>query len=308
MKSARAMVVSLNVALMACASTPSHVVASAPSAGACPGSTRVPFVNMDGKRPAINVTVNGTGPHLFLFDTGAEGYARADTSLVSALHLPDAGLYVNSDKSTSAAQSIKQVKFAQLGLGTLSFRDVIAPSRDYNGTAKRVPIAGILGLGLFKNCLVTLDYAKGELLIAPGQLVKGLGAVSYTGDGAPRAPIRVAGKLTEGEIDTGDAESFTLPAALAASLPIDGTPKVVGTGKSANTVFEIREAPLRGSINIAGANWQNPSVVFADPFDFINVGSGALQGRALTIDQRNRLLSISDPRGGSIPSRRPKIR
>src|SRR4051794_10991647 len=80
----------------------------------CPGTARLPFVALDGIRPAVRVSVNGTGPYVFLFDTGAEGEGRADTLLTTTLSLPAAGVYANSD-AASVAQ-IKQVRLARLNV------------------------------------------------------------------------------------------------------------------------------------------------------------------------------------------------
>jgi hypothetical protein len=42
-----------------------------------------------GTRPAVEVTVNGKDRFLFLIDTGAQGMARADVSLRSAVRIAD---------------------------------------------------------------------------------------------------------------------------------------------------------------------------------------------------------------------------
>ncbi len=93
-----------------------------------------------GGRPAVEVMVNGRGPFLFLIDTGADGLARADTSLVDRLKLPIVGEENNADRS-GKIQSVNQVRLDTITLGSISFQNITAKSRSYNTTPR---IDGIL--------------------------------------------------------------------------------------------------------------------------------------------------------------------
>jgi hypothetical protein len=254
------------------------------------------MVEWDGVRPAVHVIVNGLGPYLFLVDTGAGGEARADTRLVERLGLRPSGTYPADDGSAAAAAAHATMPKYVLGsirLGTLTRRQVETPGRSYNGNPRRTPIDGILGYRFFAGCLLTLDYRRREVRVGPGALRPGPGVIAYArDDGGPQVPIGIGSQTTLANLDTGDREAFTLPWPMAARLPLAAPPRVVGTGQSANNAFEIREAPLAGSIRIGTAAWTRPSVQFADVFDNLNVGSAALQDAVVTFDQNRRLVRL----------------
>ena len=85
-----------------------------------------------GTSPAVNVFVNGKGPYLFLIDTGAQGDARADVSLVGEMGLVAVGRDQSGDGSGRNIRTLDRVVLARLAVGGVEFRDVAALSRDYN--------------------------------------------------------------------------------------------------------------------------------------------------------------------------------
>jgi hypothetical protein len=101
-----------------------------------------------GTRPAVEVTVNGKDRFLFLIDTGAQGMARADVSLVQRLGLPTVGQSSASDISGKNPSSLNEVRFDSLSIGSISFREITALSRNYNTVSYLPNIDGILGF----NC------------------------------------------------------------------------------------------------------------------------------------------------------------
>lgn len=239
-----------------------------------------------GGRPAVEVMVNGRGPFLFLIDTGADGLARADTSLVDRLKLPIVGEENNADRS-GKIQSVNQVRLDTITLGSISFQNITAKSRSYNTTPR---IDGILAFDLFSDYLLTLDYPNKRVRLEKGSLPKSNGGkiLNYeTPNGTPLVEVKF-GKLTaKADIDSGDSEGISLPAALVNKLTLSSQPKVVGKGKSANNEFEIKEASLREAFQIGRYSFPKPTVVYTNVFENINLGSQILREFAITFDQKN---------------------
>src|SRR3954463_5186745 len=90
---------------------PAAALAAAPPKMASPAqSVDVPML-FRGPSPAVNVYVNGKGPYLFLIDTGGQGSARADLSLVRQLNLAPVGAKVSGDGSGKNNRTLDEVAF-----------------------------------------------------------------------------------------------------------------------------------------------------------------------------------------------------
>jgi hypothetical protein len=262
----------------------------------CPGSVTAPMIRWDGRRPAVHVRVNGKGPYLFLIDTGAGGQpARADARLADTLQLIRSGTVEKNDGSAAAraaGATMPEYLLDSVSFGGLTRRSVRAPSRDY-----KAGIDGILGYRFFAGCLLTLDYAKGEVRVRSGALSPGRRTIKYTSDeGGPQIPIRIGQVDAIANLDTGDSEGFDLPGALSEKLRFKDVPRVIGTGHSANNSYEVREARFAGKIAVGAIEWMDPVVTFADVFDNINIGSRALQEMVITFDQDRKLIRFTKRR------------
>ena len=231
-----------------------------------------------------------------MIDTGAGGLARADTRLVEALKLSPTGTAPRNDGSAAAQavpSTMPEYVLNTVTLGHMTRHSVHAASRSYNSNPKR-RIDGILGYGFFSGCLLTLDYANREVRVSGGQLRPGGDTIRYgSDDGGPEIPIRLGEIKATANLDTGDNEGFTVPGTISTKLRFNGTPRVVGTGHSANNTYEVREAPLDGTISIGELEWVDPVVSFADVFSNINVGSAALQHATITFDQDRKLVRLT---------------
>ena len=73
-----------------------------PQAHSAGSAAKLPIeipMRIEGGMPAIELTVNGKGPFLFAFDTGAEGGPRLDSSLMEKLGLKSTGQMREGDPS-----------------------------------------------------------------------------------------------------------------------------------------------------------------------------------------------------------------
>ncbi|MEA3060283.1 MAG: hypothetical protein QOJ94_64 [Sphingomonadales bacterium] len=248
-----------------------------------------------GTSPAVNVMVNGKGPFLFMIDTGGQGKARADLSLVGQLGIAPVAQAVSGDGSGHNDRRLDVVEFDRLNVGGIEFRHVPALSREYNRSAKLTPIAGILGYNLFDGYLLTLDFLARRVRLERGALppADGKTVLDYEAPyDTPIVEMTMAGLRLVADIDSGDIGGISFPQALVQALPHLGEPRVVGTGRTISNEFEVSEIKLRGNLRIGEHELADPVVRFNAIHDNINLGAAFLAGYVLTFDQKNRRVRI----------------
>jgi hypothetical protein len=249
-----------------------------------------------GTSPAVNVMVDGKGPYLFLIDTGGQGQARADASLVARLGLAAVGQDLAGDGSGHNNRRLDRVVFDRLTVGGVEFRHVPAPSRDYNRSAKVPPIAGILGYNLFRDYLLTLDFIHKRVRLERGALppADGKTVLDYEAPyDTPIVALTMGGYRLAADVDTGDIGGISFPQALAQSLPHIGEARIVGTGRTVSNEFQVSEVKLRGNLRIGEHEIADPVIRFNDVHDNINLGAAFLADYTLTFDQKNRRVRIA---------------
>jgi predicted aspartyl protease len=247
-------------------------------------------MTFNGTRPVVEVMVNGKGPFLFLIDTGAQGQARVDVSLVQRLGLPRVGQSEASDMSGKNAITLDEVRLDTLSINSLSFRGITALSRNYNTVSHLPNIDGILGFDLFSNYLLTLDYVNKRVRIERGELPKpdGKQILSFESQyGSPFIEIGVGDLKVKALIDTGNIFGIILPVALVKKLPLRSYKRTVGKAKTISNEFEISEVRLQDTISIGRYLFLEPTIIFADGFEHVNIGSTDLREFAITFDQKN---------------------
>jgi hypothetical protein len=185
------------------------------------------------------------------------------------------------------------VQFDTIEIGTAKWAPVAAPSRDYNQRERsgEPHIDGILGLGLFTDVLVTLDFPRSVLRIAHGALPEPNGQDVLAFE-SPRRVVQItldiAGTSVTGDIDTGGPDGVTLPSAMMDKVPLAAPARVIAQGATVSGPMDISEGMLRGSVTIGRYAMVNPAVQFVPPFPHANLGIALLSQFALTFDQKNR--------------------
>ncbi|MGE3465907.1 MAG: aspartyl protease family protein [Pyrinomonadaceae bacterium] len=262
----------------------------------------VPMI-MRGPMPAVEVMVNGKGPFLFAIDTGASGQARADSSLVAKLSLPDAGEVRGTDGSGSAGTQMKVVILDSVKIGGLEVRSVSAPSRNYNLSPNLPKIDGILGFGFFADHLLTLDYAGKRVKITQGKLpaANGKDILDFKAarGGAPSLDLTIGGTKVMAHIDTGNTVGqFVLPSATAEKLTFIGEPVVKGRARTVTSEIEIKEVKIKEMIKLGQFEFPQPLITFPGVSHDVNMGSRALADLSVTFDQKNKRLRLSGRKTG----------
>lgn len=257
----------------------------------------VPMV-IEGWQPIIEVKVNGEGPFRFLFDTGAAGGGRISADLANRLGLQEVGEVIASDPSRRNARTVKRVGIDTLEIGGAKFSG-IAMMRDDRSIAERMEqsdIAGIIGFGVFHDCLVTLDYPGGKLTIESGRLPKPDGKKILpfeSPNGISEVTLRVGGKDVIAHIDSGSMGGIGLPKSVADKLKFESEPIVVGKASTGFNEFEIREGVLKGTIHLGSIAIENPVVAVNEIFPTANLGGRFLGHFAITFDQQHQRVRLT---------------
>lgn len=250
---------------------------------------RVPFETIDG-RIHVQATVDGRGPFRFAVDTGASGLGRADSSLVAALGLATGHPALNSDGVNTAA--IDTTTLASLDIGGLVRRDLVVPTRDYNGkAAPEAALSGIVARDFFADGLLVIDYPRKTLSFSrslglrPGDP----GALSY--ERPFRIPVSIGGVRTEGNLDTGANVAFVLPRALFDR--VGGTSlEAAGAGRLANGTIETGRSTVAGPFQVGQVALEDVEVRVSARYPELLVGAHALQDAVILIDQRAKTVAI----------------
>ena len=275
---------------LACLSLPDTATAQRKAAAQKKFAVDLPM-QFRGSMPVIEVSVNGKGPFLFAIDTGAQGEARADSSLVQRLQLPKVNEGVVGDGSNRNSRKVDVIQFETLAIGSLKFRNIQALTRNYNTVPSYLKIDGILGFDLFSNHLLTLDYPNKRVRIERGELPKPDGKEILRFEnplGIPIIELSTGGiKLVAG-IDSGDSEGISFPLALINVLPRASESKVIGKARTVTNEYEIKEVRLKNMLYMGSSEFFEPTVTYSEFFDGISLGGMMLREFSVTFDQKNQ--------------------
>jgi Aspartyl protease len=241
----------------------------------------------------VEVRINGKGPYRFALDTGAAGGGRIGRGLADQLGLKVVGQAISGDPSGKNRETVDIVEAGSLALGDATFHGVKLAVRDLPAPpGKPAPeFDGVLGIGLFQDHLLTLDYPAGRVRIETGELppADGREILEFENPrGIPKVRLKVGDLEVEADVDSGNMRGeLVLPASYIGKVPLDGEPKVVGHGRTVSNEFEIKQAPLQGAVWIGGQSVERPLVDFVEIFPNANIGHAFLRRFAVTIDQKN---------------------
>lgn len=246
--------------------------------------------------PTFEAMVNGKGPFRLGFDTGAMGGVHIAAAAADRAGLSVVGQAMATDPSGRNPQPIKLYGPAQVEVAGRTFSAMANESPAFAGS-KLATLDGIAGLGLFGGGLVTIDYGKARITVAPGALPPpdGRNIFAYQGQ-LPRLTVQVDGRPVEAHLDTGNIRAaIIVPEAFADQLAGRAAATEAGvahTVSSAIPMFAVKltSTPRIGDTPLAVTEAQYPSVATIG-----NVGSLALQGLVVRIDTVNRRVQVLSP-------------
>ena len=254
-------------------------------------------MQLEGGMPVIEVQVNGQGPFLFGIDTGAQGAARIDATLVEKLGLKPTGEIRAGDPSMKNVQIAATVKLDSIVAGGRRFVDVTAASRNYRNSPRPVKVDGILGLTLFGDSLVTLDFPAKMVRIGPGELSKADGSeiLDYKSEnGVPLVELSIGGQKIGAHLDSGNTMgAFVLPTSFVEKLALLSEPVVVGRARSASGEMEIKQARIKETVRLGRHEFTEATITFPALGEIGNIGTKVLNDFAVTFDQRNQRVRLT---------------
>jgi predicted aspartyl protease len=264
-------------------------------------------------QPIVDVFLNGCGPYRFVPDTGTTCVV-VRRGLVEALGLKRGGGTARVTTPSRTFEEVPVLRIDALKLGRAEFRGVPAVAGDVPDDR----VDGVLGMALFSDHLLTLDFPSRRLKLRGGRLNRGdARTLAYRArDGTP--VVRVVLPLRDGSqqaawalLDTGYNGGLDLPSSLAARLPLTRpVPPAVGgatlpagatitreTGKDGKTLIAVTapgEFLLNGSVRIGPYQVERTWVATGSSGPPV-LGMSVLSRFALTFDQRSRLVRLDDP-------------
>ena len=254
-------------------------------------------MQIEGGLPTIELMVNGQGPFLFGIDTGAQGGPRIDSSLVEKLRLKASGQVSVTDPSGRNPQTVDTVKLDSVAIGGLRFSDVTAVSRNFKNSPRPLKVDGVLGLSLFSEYLVTLDFPAKLLRVARGELPKADGAeiLDYKSEGGiSLVELSVGSTKIKAHLDSGNMiGAFVFPASFVEKLTQASEPVVVGRARSASGEMEVKQVQIKEMVRLGRYEFPDATITFPALGDTGNVGAKILSQFAVTFDQQHQRVRLT---------------
>ncbi len=255
------------------------------------GATSVPMA-AGASHVLIDVRIDGKGPFRMILDTGA-ATTVLDSDLVRELGLKSLGTTRIGDPSNPLANEVDRLEIPNVEVGGARFEGVAAVGWRGPSLAAAVGARGVLGLPTFRGCLLTIDYPKREVEIAPGELppADGRNILPLDTHLIAEIPVDVAGRKASAHLDIGNGSSLIVPGSWQGRLPTKGEVRK-GKGMRASGPAEFTITTLDGDLRIGEHVFHDPEVRFDSGLDHVNVGYGILRGFTLTLDQKNGRLRL----------------
>lgn len=238
----------------------------------------------------VQVSLNGSAPLTFAVDTGASGALYVSPEVMRALKLPQTGTIANSDPSGRGATNLPTVQVDSLSIGRTQFGRISAV---VGGRLPGVGVDGVIGLKAFQGMTVSFDFPRGELHFSRVPLPDNLKhTLPYRMTPAgPEIEVYAAGKRIQVTLDSGGPGVLNVPGTRAVSLA--GELQLIGRGRTASGEFEVRGAPLDGTLDVAGWKTEHPLVQVVPQLPLNSLGYEFLRHYEVTFDTLNHRVAFN---------------
>jgi hypothetical protein len=242
----------------------------------------------------MDVTVNGAGPYKFLLDTGAAlGQVSPEISSQFPGNLLNRTTTIVGPLGETAPVPLFRVD--SLKIGDTDFQNFAVVVRDVPGMFVGAPFAvdGIVGSGLFRNVLLTLNYPAAKIGVRTGALpaVDDCVIVPITGGDLaggtyilPQVSIDVQGQTVSAFLDSGNSGSLLLPESFAGSA-FSSPPTPVATFTQ-NGVTVLLQGTLSGDVTLGCVLLDHPIVQVGG--NLTSLGAAGWQTYVVTLDQESK--------------------
>lgn len=255
----------------------------------------------------VRASVNGIGPYAFLFDTGS-GVLAIDARIASdaaleTWHIPSRLDGVGESRwSWMRAGSVELLALSGHRLGESRFNPASTVVGFRRSECWVLDLAadegGILGLGLFEDCLLTFDGPRRRLVIErTGELPPPDGKTVFAyrlEGGVPVMDVGLGACRVAVGIDTGFAGWLAVPPSVAKHLQLERDRGIEAISQNIHGTV-VRE-PLRrlwGDLRIGNYRARRPHVVVCDCNALLGVR--VLDRFTITFDPKNRRVRFAAP-------------
>jgi len=251
----------------------------------------------------LDVSINGGTPIHFGIDTGLAWDFILTSEQARQLGLPVVGQHAihTSDRQTVPGSNTDMIRAKTLTVGGHTFTDCAGlASPNFHHID--------LGITLFRDELLTLDFPRNRLQITDGQLPppNSRDILPYTTQPeasfrvlqvSPTVTIQLAGLTVPALLDTGAHTApgdVIVPTGIAANLPLGPKVGTVTIGDALGRQFPSYLAQLNGDLTLGDVVVHHPMVLVSDWLGFIDLAHVSNR-LVLTIDQRNHRLRVTMP-------------
>lgn len=244
--------------------------------------------------PTLSIMIDGKGPFLVGFDTGAQGGPHMSDRLVQTLGLEPVGEVQASDPSGRNPVALKLYNVESEQFGAIKVEGWVGTGSGMKPNGKLDAIDAIVGPGAFDGYVITIDYPHARFKLKRGALppADGKTVFAYRGP-VPAAPLAVEGKTVLAHVDTGNLVApIVVPADFAQGLLHKADARKVGEAHTISSTIEMFAAPLEGRARIGGATLAVTEVGYPAVANLGNVGSLALKNVIVRVDPKNHRVSL----------------
>ena len=245
--------------------------------------------------PFVEVYINGSGPFLFCIDTGTTSLLLSN-ELIQKLRLKQSSRNTEVILHTSAGTTNlgRPYEVENVSIGQATFNRLEAAQIQSGVLSKwGTKIDGVLGLGIFKNCELQIDYINQKLninnikhLLPPEPKDRIPAVVNDRGD------IFIEGKIADNiftfQLDTGNAFGINISRQYQGDIKLKDAP-VKLTVVSFVKMYEVLSGTLDGDATFGNIVVQNPPI-YIETQNLI--GSEFFKDCILRINQKEKYISI----------------
>jgi hypothetical protein len=240
-------------------------------------------------RPLVMLTIGDSAPMPVIFDTGSDENV-VDAPLAKRAGLKVVGHFNLVDDVSGKSVEVPTAATPDPRLSGVPLDSRVVRLSDYRSGDE----VGIFTPYIFGDRYVVIEAGLNRLRIIPrdsGFVPPGPGH-AYV-QNIPAAEIRIAGKIYDAVLDTGNDSSLSLAAALVKSVPLKAPAKIVGKAVSMLGEQDVFGGDLAGPVEIGPHTLPDPHVAFVDTV--INVGFPVIRKLTIVLDPANKLTWVLDP-------------
>jgi predicted aspartyl protease len=222
-------------------------------------------------------------PQTMLLDTGTDR-TLFDLAAVHAMGLRSEGDEPVLTATGATVAGVRLQPLPWLRAGDVRFEQIDAVGLDLSALREHggLPIVGIAGCDLFRQCLLEIDYPRRIARVLPLADAPMSGGHAFA-ERSPWVTLELCGTTVRALVDTGFQQSLALPP--GTSLPWRREPRLDGDLAAIDGIASKAIARVDGTLRLGGLEWRDPLVVLAPGAP--KVGAALLRNCIVRLDAGN---------------------